>query len=149
MIGQRFRIDHGTILRLAAGHLFRREADALHQVGVLQQRSAVSRRVNARHLPQTLHAVEQPIPNAVVFLQPRRTHLDGRLPQSAAQQEIEHAVEASALTDKCLERESLHNVLFDARAVLLPNSEITAIAGGFDAGKRYACHPFYFWHRES
>src|SRR6266498_4120984 len=53
------------------------------------------------------HSVQQPIGNAIVFLQPRRAHLGGSRPHYAPQQEVEHAVAASPLTEERVEGASL------------------------------------------
>ena len=108
---------------------FRRKTDTFQQVGVLEQRTAMGRRVNARHLPQAFHSVEQRIANSVVLFQLGWPHPGGGGPQVTAQHEIEHRIEASPLRVEYLEGPSLHDLLFDSRSIFLPQVETAGAAG--------------------
>src|SRR5207249_11049781 len=81
------------------------------------------------------------------FLQPRWPHLGGRRPQSAPQQEIEHGVEPTPLTDERIEGASLHDVRLDSRTILLPYTEaVVPDRCGHRLDGIGTCHPFYFCH---
>src|ERR1035441_8248951 len=95
------------------------------QVGVLQQRSTVGRGVNARHLSQTLHSVQQAVGNTIVFLQTRRAHPGGSGPQATLQHEVEHAIETPPLGEERIEGPPLYDVLLDSLSISLPNAEGT------------------------
>ncbi|PYT23862.1 MAG: hypothetical protein DMG57_30685 [Acidobacteria bacterium] len=128
-VQQRFRIDHSPILGQTAVDFFRCKTDPFQQVGVLEQRTAMSRRVPARHLPQAFHSMEQGIANSVVLFQVGGPHPGGRGPQAAAQHEIQHRVEAPPLRVEHLEGPSFHNLLCDSCGIFLPKAETAGAAG--------------------